>query len=156
MASNINTFYSEERVKFVKFIRKNLKDEDFITSCLWKTTPSQMIIKIDYKIKNDRTEKKVEQFLMEISSNQSVFGELLSIGFTPCFLKIKKSETEIHHVFKKKVVDDHPHGELKPFMSIGGWQTFAHDEAGRKWVANFGEPYKLFKEETHKVVYKKF
>ena len=48
------------------------------------------------------------------------------------------------------------HGELKPFMSIGGWQTFAHDEAGRKWVANFGEPYKLFKEETHKVVYKKF
>ena len=143
MASNNNTFYSEERVKFVKFIRKNLKNEDFITSCLWRTTPSQMIIKIDYKFKNDHTEKKVEQFLTQITSNESVFGHLLSIGFSPDFLKIVKSDTEIHYVYKKKVVSEHPHGELTPFMGIGGWQTFAHDEAGRTWVATFGEPYKL-------------
>ena len=156
MASNINTFYSEERVKFVKFIRKNLKDKDFIDLCLWRTSPSEMVIKIDYKIKNDQNEKRVEQFLTEISSNQSVFGHLVEIGFSPCFMKIKKSDTEMHYVFKKKVVDDHPHGQLTPIMSIGGWQTFARDEAGRKWVANFGEPYKLFKEEKHKVVLNKF
>ena len=156
MASNINTFYSEERVNFVKFIRKNLKDKDFIKSCLWKTSPSEMAIFIDFKIKNDQNEKKIEEFLVEISSEQSVFGRLMEIGFSPCFLKVKKSETEIHYVFKKKVVDDHPHGKLTPIMSIGGWQTFARDEAGRKWVANFGEPYKLFKDENYKFSVHKF
>ena len=156
MASNINTFYSEERVKFVKFIRKNLKNEDFIASCLWKTSPSKMIIKIDYKIKTDFTEKKVEQFLLEISSNESAFGELLSIGFTPTFKKEKKSETETHYVFEKKLVGEHPHGELTPFMSIGGFQKFAHDEAGRTWVAEFGSPYELFDEKKHKNVFRSF
>ena len=60
--------------------------------------------------------------------------------------KKKKSETETHYVFEKKLVGEHPHGELTPFMSIGGFQKFAHDEAGRTWVAEFGSPYELFDE----------
>ena len=57
-----NDFYSEERVAFVTFIRQNLKDEKFIKSCMWRTPPSHMVVKIDFNQKNEENQKKVKIF----------------------------------------------------------------------------------------------
>ena len=141
-----NTFYSEERVAFVTFIRKNLKDEKFIKSCLWRTPPSQMVVKVDFNEKNEENQKKVEDFLIK-ATEDPLFKKLAEIGFSPAFLKKEMSDTMTYYSFAKKVVEEHPHGQLKAYMSIGGWETFARDEAGRTWVAKFGEPYKLYKEQ---------
>ena len=140
-----NTFYSEERVAFVTFVRKNLKHEKFIKSCLWRTPPSQMVVKIDFNQKNEENQKKVEEFLKAATENP-IFAKLAEVGFSASFLKKEMTETMTHYVFEKKVVKEHPHGKLKAFMSIGGWEIFARDEAGRTWVAKFGEPYELYKE----------
>ena len=139
-----NNFYSEERVAFVKYIRKNLKDEKFIKSCLWRTPPSQMVVKIDFNQKNEENQKKVEDFLKKATGNP-LFLKLAEIGFSDAFLKKEISDTMTYYVFEKKVVEEHPHGTLKGFMSIGGWETYARDEAGRTWVAKFGERYELYK-----------
>ena len=139
-----NTFYSEERVEFVTYIRKNLKNEKFIKSCLWRTPPSQMVVKIDFNQKNEENQKKVEDFLKE-ATKTPVFLKLAEIGFSDDFCKKEMSDTMTFYSFAKKVVEEHPHGKLSVFMSLGGWETYARDEAGRTWVARFGEPYKLYK-----------
>ena len=139
-----NTFNLEERMAFVKFVRKNLKNEKFIKSCLWRTLPSQMEVKIDFNQKNQENQKKVEDFLLAATENP-IFLKVAEIGFSPVFLRKEMSETMTHYVFEKKVVEEHPHGRIKAFMSIGGWETFGRDEAGRTWVKKYGGSYELYK-----------
>ena len=140
MAQNI--FYENERLKFLKYIRKNLKNEKIVESCLWWTCPSHLIIKIIYKQKNTSDQYRLEHFL-RCSVFTSDFGKLADIGFSPCFKVEEKSEKETHYIFEKKLVDDHPHGKIKNFMSFGGVLTYGHDESGRLWEAEFGKQYKL-------------
>ena len=142
-----NNFFDEERLEFVRNVRENLKNEPYIDSCLWKTSPSKMIIKIVYKKEDDdENGKKVETFLKNLTTT-SFFFKLGEIGFSPIFIKKQKTSTKIHYVFEKKVVDEHPHRTVTPFMSWGGAVTYGHDEAGRTWVAYFGQPYTLFKQD---------
>ena len=139
-----NNFYLEERLAFVKYVRKNLKNEKFIKSCLWSASPSQMEVKIDFNQKNEENQKKVEDFLLK-ATYLPAFAKVADIGFSPVFLRKEMSDTMTHYVFQKEVVEEHPHGRIKAFMSIGGWETFGRDEAGRTWVKKYGGSYKLYK-----------
>ena len=141
-----NTFNLDERLMFVKAVRKNLKNEEFIKSCLWRTSPSQMEIKIDFNQKNEENQKKVEDFLLKATEGP-IFLKVAEIGFSPVFLRKEMSETMTHYVFEKKVVEEHPHGRIKAFMSFGGAETFGRDDAGRTWVKKYGEPYELYKKQ---------
>ena len=140
-----NLFFEKERLQFLRYIRKNLKHEKILQSCLWWTSPSHIIIKIEYKKKNTSDQYRVENFIRR-SVFLTDFAKLADIGFSPAFSIEEKSETETHYIFEKKVVDEHPHGKIHLFMSYGGGVvSYGRDEKGRVWEKQYGKNFKLYK-----------
>ena len=114
-----NIFFEKERVKFLKYLRKNLKYEKIVDSCLWRTCPSLIILKIIYKEIDTSDQFRIEHFI-RCSVFTADFGRLADVGFSPAFKIKKESEKEIHYIFEKKLVDEHPHGKITTTMSMGG------------------------------------
>ena len=138
-----NIFFEKERVKFLKYLRKNLKYEKIVDSCLWRTCPSHIILKIIYKEIDTSDQFRIEHFI-RCSVFTADFGRLADVGFSPAFKIKKESEKEIHYIFEKKLVDEHPHGKITTTMSMGGgFVSYGRDESGRLWEKFFGEQYKL-------------
>ena len=121
---------------FLNNLRKKIKNEENVNSCLWRLSYSHMILAISFF--NNINEKKILEIVKK-EMTTPIFVLLMNENFKNEVNLKYVNNNELWFAWERERDREHPHGNVKIFCS-GGGVSYGTDEAGSVWwSAKVGE-----------------
>ena len=116
--------------QFLNNLRKKIKNEENVNSCLWKLSYSYMKLTISFFNKENINEKNILDIVKK-EMTTPIFVLLMNKNFKN-EINIKYVNGELWITWERERDCEHPHGKVKIFCSSGGI-SYGTDEAGSVW-----------------------
>ena len=127
----------EYQREFLNNLQKKIKNEENISSCLWRLSYSHMHLTISFLKKENINEEKILEIVKK-EMGTPIFVSLMNENFKN-EINSKYVNNELWFTWERERDREHPHGKVKIFCS-GGGVSYGTDEAGSVWwSAKVGE-----------------